>query len=61
MPHCIIEYSKGLNPTPLVESVFEGTVASGLFNPDGSDVKVRPIPFEHFKVGGEQDNIWKIF
>ncbi|UXI03865.1 5-carboxymethyl-2-hydroxymuconate Delta-isomerase [Photobacterium sp. TY1-4] len=53
MPHCIIEYSKGLeaaiSPDELSSTVFEGALASGLFTP--ADIKTRVIPYTSYQVG----------
>lgn len=51
MPHCLIEHSRALPAKPLVEKVFEGVLASALFEPDGSDIKVRAQGFDQFMVG----------
>ncbi|MBO9493935.1 5-carboxymethyl-2-hydroxymuconate Delta-isomerase [Thalassotalea sp. G20_0] len=56
MPHCIIEYSRPLeaivSPEALMESVYQGAVSSGLF--DTSAIKVRALPYDHYRVGTEQ-------
>jgi len=53
MPHCIIEYSNEIalntSVSELVESVFIGSKESELF--EASQIKVRAIPFESYKVG----------
>lgn len=53
MPHCIIEYSKGiehvLSPNELVKASFDGTVDSGLF--DIEHIKVRAVAYEYYLVG----------
>ncbi len=52
MPHCVIEYSRPLeavvSPQTLMESVHQGAVSSGLF--DESAIKVRALPYDHFRV-----------
>lgn len=53
MPHCIIEYSKGLeaaiSPDELSSVVFQGALESGLFTP--ADIKTRVIPYTSYQVG----------
>ncbi|MDF2179770.1 5-carboxymethyl-2-hydroxymuconate Delta-isomerase [Aliiglaciecola sp. CAU 1673] len=53
MPHLIIHYAKELDSKPgakrLVESVYQGALASGLFSAPG--IKVRAQAFEHFQTG----------
>ncbi len=51
MPHCIIEHSSNFSGKELVANVFKGTMASNLFEPDGSDIKVRAIVFDDYQVG----------
>ncbi len=49
MPHCIIEYSRELEPTldlnELLNNVYQGTSDSGLFG--ASQIKTRAIPYDH--------------
>ena len=56
MPHCIIEYAKPLearlNPTELLNAVYEGASLSGLF--EGPDIKTRAIAYEAFLTGAEK-------
>lgn len=53
MPHCIIEYSKSLEsevePSRLLNSVFEGALNSQLF--EAADIKTRALPFNHYMSG----------
>ncbi|MBO9491980.1 5-carboxymethyl-2-hydroxymuconate Delta-isomerase [Endozoicomonas sp. G2_1] len=51
MPHCIIEYSSRLNGELLVNLVHQGALASDLFQSEGSDIKVRAMPYQSFKTG----------
>lgn len=51
MPHCIIEHSEDLDGAALVPLVHESALNSGLFDPQGSDIKVRAIEFAHYKTG----------
>ncbi len=51
MPHCIIEYSDDLEGKPLVEAVHQSALDSGLFSSLGSDIKVRAMPYSHYKTG----------
>ncbi|WP_299774718.1 5-carboxymethyl-2-hydroxymuconate Delta-isomerase [uncultured Pseudoteredinibacter sp.] len=51
MPHCIIEHSENLSAEPLIESVFNTVVASGLFSKNGDDVKLRAAKYSGYKVG----------
>jgi len=52
MPHCIVEYSVGLDGTKLVCNVYSAVLASGLFNADGSDIKVRATSYNQYVLGG---------
>ncbi|WP_448551492.1 5-carboxymethyl-2-hydroxymuconate Delta-isomerase [Thalassotalea montiporae] len=54
MPHCIIEHASTLDSNKLVSAVFQGALASELFEPDGSDIKVRAIGFNSYQVGNNQ-------
>jgi len=53
MPHCVIEYSKGiehiLSPNDLVKASFDGAVDSGLFEVE--HIKARAIAYECYLVG----------
>ena len=51
MPHCIVEHSHDLSANSLVDKVYQGAVASELFSIEGSDIKVRSIPYSHYKTG----------
>lgn len=52
MPHCIIEHSANLSCEQIFPLVFEGVLQSGLFEPDGSDIKIRAISYHDYLVGG---------
>ena len=58
MPHCVIDASatvqRLLAPDALVRLVHDVAADSGLFKP--GEVKVRLNLFEHFCVGGEQND-----
>lgn len=51
MPHCIVEHSANLSSSELMPLVFEAVRDSGLFEADGSDIKVRAIPYQDYLVG----------
>lgn len=51
MPHCIIEHAAGLDGRSLVRQVFDGAMKAALFEPDGSDIKVRAQAYEAYCVG----------
>ena len=51
MPHCIIEHSPNISPDGLMHAVFDGSLHSRLFLPDGADIKVRAIAYQNFKLG----------
>ncbi|WP_221795189.1 5-carboxymethyl-2-hydroxymuconate Delta-isomerase [Oceanobacter mangrovi] len=51
MPHCVIEHSDNLDADSLVEQVFKAALASALFEPDGSDIKVRAQGFKSYLTG----------
>lgn len=51
MPHCIIEHSSNLDNKKLIALVFEAALTSTLFEKDGSDIKVRILPFEFYQTG----------
>ena len=53
MPHCIVEHASVLSGAELNRLVFLGALDSGLFEPDGSDIKVRSMAYEQYSVGGE--------
>lgn len=52
MPHCIIECSATLDSDLLTSKVYQGTLDSKLFEPDGSDIKARAISYQSYSVGG---------
>lgn len=54
MPHCIIEHSSSIDSNTLIPLVFNASLASTLFEKDGSDIKVRALPFEHYQTGTVQ-------
>lgn len=51
MPHCVVEHSINLDSNLLIESVFQGALNSGLFEPDGSDIKVRALGYSSYMTG----------
>lgn len=51
MPHCVIEHSINLDSDLLVERVFQGALSTGLFEPDGSDIKVRALGYASYMTG----------
>ena len=51
MPHCIIEHSSTINGNDLLPLVFQGALNTGLFEDDGSDIKVRAQPFCDYQIG----------
>ena len=51
MPHCIIEHSSNLDSNALIPLVFNASLESSLFEQDGSDIKVRVLPFTHYQTG----------
>ncbi|KKO70527.1 5-carboxymethyl-2-hydroxymuconate Delta-isomerase [Kerstersia gyiorum] len=53
MPHCIIEHAPALDGHRLVRQVFAGALDSALFEPDGSDIKVRAYACEAYCVGAD--------
>ena len=60
MPHCIVEYSKGITQSldinKLVELVHQTTFDSGLFEID--DIKTRAVQYDHYMVGyGHSESI----
>ena len=56
MPHCVIEHSAKIDGEALVSSVYEGALESNLFEPEGSDIKVRAVPYSYFKTGNVDIN-----
>jgi len=57
MPHCIIEHSSSLDSNVLMPLVFNASLASSLFEKDGSDIKVRAIPFTQYQTGALQSDV----
>lgn len=51
MPHCVIEHSDRIDGNMLIEAVHKGALASELFEPTGSDIKVRATAFSNYKTG----------
>lgn len=49
MPHCIIEHSKNLEPSKLIDAVYQGARKSQLFEND--DIKTRTIGFDNYQSG----------
>jgi len=47
VPHCIIEHSDDLDDQQLINAVFEGTLASGLF--EEQDIKTRTQAFSNYQ------------
>jgi len=56
MPHCIIEHATEIEGRTLMPLVFEGALASQLFEADGSDIKVRALPYIDFITGNSELN-----
>jgi 5-carboxymethyl-2-hydroxymuconate isomerase len=56
MPHCIIAHSQSLDSNHLMALVYQGARASALFASDGSDIKVRALPYNQYLVGGHRDS-----
>jgi len=56
LPHCIVEYSGSLKSVDINQKVFQGALASNLFGPDGSDIKVRSIAYENYQTGSTKGN-----
>ncbi|MEW6992575.1 5-carboxymethyl-2-hydroxymuconate Delta-isomerase [Colwelliaceae bacterium 6441] len=54
MPHCIIEHSSSIEPVDLNKKVFLGALESNLFEPNGGDIKVRSIAYEHYLTGSSK-------
>lgn len=51
MPHCIIEHSAQIDGAILVPLVHQGALDSGLFEPEGSDIKVRAMSYANYQTG----------
>ena len=56
MPHCIIEHSTQIDGKILVPLVHQGALESNLFDPEGSDIKVRAIPYTNYQTGSVDIN-----
>jgi len=58
MPHCIIEYTRNLEPAldiqQLVNVAFESIEKTDIFN--RSAIKTRAIPLDYFKSGLDRDD-----
>lgn len=56
MPHCIVEYSEGLErriePARLIAAVYQGALKSGLF--EDHDIKTRAMVFNQYQTGAEK-------
>ena len=51
MPHCVIEHSDNIDGNTLIAKVYKGALASGLFQAEGSDIKVRALPYANYQTG----------
>lgn len=56
MPHCIIEHSIEIDGNILIPLVHSGAIESGLFEPEGSDIKVRAIAYSNYQTGSVDIN-----
>jgi 5-carboxymethyl-2-hydroxymuconate isomerase len=56
VPHCIIEHAASLSGDRVMLRVYDAVKASGLFDPDGRDIKVRNLAYSHYWVGGEKSD-----
>jgi len=56
VPHCIIEHSEEVNGSALVPLVHNGALKSQLFDPNGSDIKVRAIAYSNYQTGSVDIN-----
>lgn len=56
MPHCIIEHSDTIDDSKLISLVFDGVMASELFDADGGDIKVRSQSYNMYLVGNKKSN-----
>lgn len=54
MPHCVIEHSDNIASDELLKAVFCGALNTGLFEPDGSDIKVRAQAYSSYMTGPEK-------
>ena len=57
MPHLIVEFSDGPSIAnqvePLLDAIHRAAAATGLF--DESHIRVRAVPYTHYRVGGERE------
>lgn len=51
MPHCIIEHSIGIDGQSLLPLVYTAALSSALFESQGSDIKIRAIPYSNYQTG----------
>lgn len=51
MPHCVVEHSLNIDSEIIVPQVYMGALESNLFEPDGSDIKVRAISYSCHQTG----------
>ena len=55
MPHCIVEYSRSIEPrvsaSELMTAVYNSTLQSGLF--EESHIRVRAMAYDYFQLGGQ--------
>ncbi|MBW8183369.1 5-carboxymethyl-2-hydroxymuconate Delta-isomerase [Shewanella nanhaiensis] len=51
MPHCVIEHSENIEGDLLIACVYQGALASNLFEAEGSDIKVRALPYANYQTG----------
>ena len=56
MPHCIIEHSINFDSDLLVKKVFQGALSTGLFEPDGGDIKVRALGYSSYMTGPKKSD-----
>lgn len=56
MPHCIIEHSTEISGKTLIPLVHHGALESELFDPEGSDIKIRTIPYSNYRTGSVNIN-----
>ncbi len=56
MPHCVVEHSTNLDSDLLVEKVFIAASSTGLFEPDGSDIKVRALGYSSYMTGPKKSD-----
>lgn len=56
MPHCIVEHSVEIDSDLLVSLVYQGALESNLFQREGSDIKVRAMPYASYQTGSVDIN-----